>query len=126
MKYRLNTQVSAILDTAREEAREMGNNYVGSEHLLLAILKDTATPLSRLLCAQGVYYFQLKEDLMVLFGLKDQDVEELQITQVVDDILERGMSLSSRKQNTMNGCGFPDTGTAADKQLCGNGDTASL
>ena len=48
MKYRLNTQVSAILDTAREEAREMGNNYVGSEHLLLAILKDTATPLSRL------------------------------------------------------------------------------
>ncbi len=101
MKYRLNTQVSAILDTAREEAREMGNNYVGSEHLLLAILKDTATQLSRLLCAQGVYYFQLKEDLMVLFGLKDQDVEELQITQVVDDILERGMSLSSRKQNTM-------------------------
>lgn len=101
MKYRLNTQVSAILDTARDEAREMGNNYVGSEHLLLAILKDTATPLSRLLCAQGVYYFQLKEDLMVLFGLKDQDVEELQITQVVDDILERGMSLSSRKQNTM-------------------------
>ena len=101
MKYRLNTQVSAILDTAREEAREMGNNYVGSEHPLLAILKDTATPLSRLLCAQGVYYFQLKEDLMVLFGLKDQDVEELQITQVVDDILERGMSLSSRKQNTM-------------------------
>ena len=101
MKYRLNTQVSAILDTAREEAREMGNNYVGSKHLLLAILKDTATPLSRLLCAQGVYYFQLKEDLMVLFGLKDQDVEELQITQVVDDILERGMSLSSRKQNTM-------------------------
>lgn len=101
MKYRLNTQVSAILDTAREEAREMGNNYVGSEHLLLAILKDTATPLSRLLCAQGVYYFQLKEDLMVLFGLKDQDVEELQITQVVDDILERGMSLSSKKQNTM-------------------------
>lgn len=101
MKYRLNTQVSAILDTAREEARVMGNNYVGSEHLLLAILKDTATPLSRLLCAQGVYYFQLKEDLMVLFGLKDQDVEELQITQVVDDILERGMSLSSRKQNTM-------------------------
>ena len=101
MKYRLNTQDSAILDTAREEAREMGNNYVGSEHLLLAILKDTATPLSRLLCAQGVYYFQLKEDLMVLFGLKDQDVEELQITQVVDDILERGMSLSSRKQNTM-------------------------
>ena len=100
MKYRLNTQFPQFWIQQEREAREMGNNYV-SEHLLLAILKDTATPLSRLLCAQGVYYFQLKEDLMVLFGLKDQDVEELQITQVVDDILERGMSLSSRKQNTM-------------------------
>lgn len=98
MKYQLNIQVSAIMDTAKEEAREMGNNYIGSEHLLLAILKDTTTPLSKLLCTQGVFYFQLKEDLMVLFGLKDQDVEDLQITQVVDDILERGMVFAKRKQ----------------------------
>lgn len=98
MKYRLNKQVSTIMEGAEQEAKDMGNNYIGSEHLLLAILKDTSTPLSKLLSAQGMYYFQLKEDLMVLFGLKDQNVEEIQITQVVDDILERAMTLARKKQ----------------------------
>lgn len=98
MNYRLNKQVSAIMEGAQLEAKDMGNNYIGSEHLLLAILKDTSTPLSKLLSAQGMYYFQLKEDLMVLFGLKDQNVEEIQITQVVDDILERGMVIANKKK----------------------------
>lgn len=98
MNYRLNKQVSAIMEGAQQEAKDMGNNYIGSEHLLLAILKDTSTPLSKLLSAQGMYYFQLKEDLMVLFGLKDQNVEEIQITQVVDDILERGMAIANKKK----------------------------
>lgn len=98
MNYRLNKQVSAIMEGAQLEAKDMGNNYIGSEHLLLAILKDTSTPLSKLLSAQGMYYFQLKEDLMVLFGLKDQNVEEIQITQVVDDILERGMAIANKKK----------------------------
>lgn len=98
MNYRLNKQVLAIMEDAKQEAKDMGNNYIGSEHLLLAILKDTAAPLSKLLSEQGMYYFQLKEDLMVLFGLKDQNVEEIQITQVVDDILERGMVIANKKK----------------------------
>ena len=93
MNYRLNTQASMILDTAKQEARDMGNNYIGSEHLLLAILKDTSTLLSHVLCDQGIYYYQLKEDLMILFGLRDQEVVEIQITQVVEDILQRALLL---------------------------------
>ena len=99
MKYHMNKQVSAIMEGARKEARDMGNNYIGSEHLLLAVMKDTTTPLSKLLSTQGMYYFQLKEDLMVLFGLKDQNVEEIQVTQVVESILENAMQLAMKKQN---------------------------
>ena len=97
MDYRLNKQVSNIMKDARVEARDMGNNYIGSEHVLLAILKDTGTPLSKMLSAGGMYYFQLKEDLMVLFGLKDQEVKELAITQVVDDMMDRAQQISLRK-----------------------------
>lgn len=97
MDYRLNKQVSNIMKDARKEAKDMGNNYIGSEHVLLAILKDTNTPLSKILSVNGMFYFQLKEDLMVLFGLKDQDVEDITITQVVDDILERARHLSMKK-----------------------------
>lgn len=99
MKYRMNKQVNAIMECARQEAKDMGNNYIGSEHLLLAILKDTNAPLSKLLSTQGMYYFQLKEDLMVLFGLKDQDVEEIQVTQVVDSILECAMEHANKRKN---------------------------
>lgn len=98
MKYRFNKQVSAIMKDASKEAKDMGNNYIGSEHLLLAILHDTSSELSRTLAKQGVYYYQLKEDLMVLFGLKDKDVVQIQITQVVDDILERASMLAEQRQ----------------------------
>ena len=47
MKYRLNKQVTNIMKSAGEEARDMGNNYIGSEHLLLAILKDSETQLCK-------------------------------------------------------------------------------
>lgn len=97
MDYRLDKQVSNIMKDARKEAKDMGNNYIGSEHVLLAVLKDTSTPLSKILSSNGLFYFQLKEDLMVLFGLKDQEVNDIAITQVVDDILERARSLSMKR-----------------------------
>lgn len=100
MDYRLNKQVSNIMKDARKEAKDMGNNYIGSEHVLLAVLKDTSAPLSKILSMNGMFYFQLKEDLMVLFGLKDQDVEEIAITQVVEDIMERAKHLSEKKSMT--------------------------
>ena len=40
----------------------------------------------------------MKEDLMVLFGLRDQSVDEIQIIQVVDDILERAMQIAQHKK----------------------------
>ena len=43
MKYRFHKQVSLIMKDAANEAKDMGNNYVGSEHVLLALLKDTTT-----------------------------------------------------------------------------------
>lgn len=103
MKYRFHKQVSIIMKDAAKEAKDMGNNYVGSEHVLLAILKDTTTSLSKLLAKQGVYYYQLKEDLMVLFGLKDKDVAQISITQVVDDMIERaGHIMEERKASVID------------------------
>lgn len=101
MKYRFHKQVSLIMKDAAKEAKDMGNNYVGSEHVLLAILKDTTTTFSKILAKQGVYYYQLKEDLMVLFGMKDKEVNDIQITQVVYDILERSAKLMQEAKKPM-------------------------
>lgn len=94
MKYRFHKQVSLIMKDAAAEAKDMGNNYVGSEHLLLALLKDTTTDFSKLLAKQGVFYYQLKDDLMVLFGMKEKALPDIQVTQVVDDILDRSAKLA--------------------------------
>ncbi|MEG1301926.1 MAG: Clp protease N-terminal domain-containing protein, partial [Erysipelotrichaceae bacterium] len=91
------------MQQAQKEAKDMGNNYVGSEHILLAIMKDTTTMLSKMLMQQDVFYLQLKEDLMVLFGLKDKDVQEISLTQVVEDMIQRALILASaRKQKQID------------------------
>lgn len=102
MKYRFHKQVSSIMKDAANEAKDMGNNYVGSEHVLLALLKDTTTNFAKILAKQGIYYYQLKEDLMVLFGLREKSIKEIQVTQVVDDILERShKQMQEQKQNAI-------------------------
>lgn len=99
MKYGFDKQVRHIIEQAKQEAKDMGNNYIGSEHLLLALLKENNSPLSKALILQGIYYYQLKEDLMVLFGLKDQNVEEILVTQVVDRIFQRAQELASKSDS---------------------------
>lgn len=103
MKYRFHKQVSLIMKDATNEAKDMGNNYVGSEHVLLALLKDTTTNFAKILAKQGIYYYQLKEDLMVLFGLREKSIKEIQVTQVVDDILERSHKMmQEQKQDAIS------------------------
>lgn len=103
MKYRFHKQVSLIMKDAANEAKDMGNNYVGSEHVLLALLKDTTTNFAKILAKQGIYYYQLKEDLMVLFGLREKSIKDIQVTQVVDDILERShKQMQEQKQNAIS------------------------
>lgn len=46
----------ALLQAADAEARSRSNEYIGSEHLLLATLRDSATPASQVFSRHGVTY----------------------------------------------------------------------
>jgi hypothetical protein len=46
--------VRRVLQLATEEAARFGHHYVGSEHLLLGMLRDTGSPAAQILHAQGV------------------------------------------------------------------------
>lgn len=103
MEYPMNCQVQSILKNAQKEAVEMGNNYIGSEHILLSIVKDKDTTLSHLLRMQGIYYYQVKEDLMVLFGLREQNIKQTKVTQVVEEILEEAKKITQKdKKSTVD------------------------
>src|SRR5712671_4809343 len=56
----LSREVSRILDRADEEAKALGDAYVSTEHLLLALLQEKGTTAKQLLSAAGVD----RDDLM--------------------------------------------------------------
>src|SRR2546425_11961236 len=50
----LSREVSRVLDRADEEAKALGDAYVSTEHLLLALLEEKGTTAKQLLSAAGV------------------------------------------------------------------------
>lgn len=56
----------AIIMQALKEAGEMHNTYLGSEHLLLAILRNPTFTITRLLNAYGMNYQKVRKDLITL------------------------------------------------------------
>jgi ATP-dependent Clp protease ATP-binding subunit ClpA len=55
-----------LLRQAEHEAKELGHEYVGSEHLVLAILQVAEPVLSAILRQHGVRYDQVKDSVVSL------------------------------------------------------------
>ena len=59
-----------VLEIAQEEARRLGHNYVGSEHLLLGCVKEK-TSVTQLLAQLGVTYERACDEVEQLLGKGD-------------------------------------------------------
>lgn len=57
-----------VFNTAFDEARLQGVNYVGTEHLLLAILREEEGIASQVLLSMGVKLDDLREQVILLLG----------------------------------------------------------
>jgi ATP-dependent Clp protease ATP-binding subunit ClpA len=57
-----------LLRQAEHEAKELRHDYVGSEHLVLAILQVAAPVLSAILRQHGVSYERVKDSVVRLLG----------------------------------------------------------
>lgn len=55
-----------LLDEARHQVTELGNNYIGSEHLALAIVKFADPRLSALLRHCGATYKKVRDAVIEL------------------------------------------------------------
>ncbi len=79
------------LSFAEEAAKEMKNSFIGTEHLLLGILKIKESSLCRLLKDSDVTYGKIHEDIIVLFGFCDEKSNVPQYTRTMEEILEASM-----------------------------------
>ena len=59
MKENFSKRVQNILKKAKEEAIRLGHSYVGSEHILLGLLKEKSGVSHKLLDANGIDYLEM-------------------------------------------------------------------
>jgi len=75
----LTPRLRTVLNKAFDEAERMKDEYVSTEHLLLAIVADTSGPSARLLKAQGITADRILQALREVRGsqrITDQNPEE--------------------------------------------------
>jgi len=65
------TLVEPLLQQAEHEALALGHNYVGSEHLVLAIVRLADPVLADLLRNHSVDYARVREAIVALLGSRD-------------------------------------------------------
>lgn len=83
---------------AESIAFDLGHSSVGSEHLLLSLLKMKDTPFSKILKLYHVDDEIIYEDVVRLFGEKDIQPFYMEYSDVVKKILEDAMSMSEAKK----------------------------
>ena len=64
-------RVKKIFETAFEESRNLGVNYISPEHILLAIAKEQDTVAAKVLVNQDVDLLQLRTEIIRKLGEKE-------------------------------------------------------
>lgn len=64
----LTPRAKRIVEHSRQEALRLGTNYIGTEHILIALLRETDTLAVKILTGLGVNIQKLYEDIMLMLG----------------------------------------------------------
>ena len=61
-------QTKKVFELAAEESQNLGHNYIGTEHLLLGLLKESEGTAARVLIEMGINYRKAKEMTISILG----------------------------------------------------------
>lgn len=96
-----NSKIKPVVERAIEECRSLGHNYIGTEHLLLALTADLNSTAYKIIQDCGVDPGRLRTEILDLLGPSEevakptdtrQSIKEI-IRSVVDSGLERQVEL---------------------------------
>ncbi len=111
-----------VIDLAYDEARQLSNNYIGTEHLLLGLIREGEGLAGRVLAKLGVELERVRSEIVILQGENDKDGQtqgspmpprEPRITGVARQspfakLFARGFeTLPAEQQTAMQGEGVP-------------------
>jgi len=90
----LSSEARRLLDIASEEARKLAHSYVGTEHLLLAILKEPSR-VSSILNENGVFYDDVRRKVIEM-GEQEPEEKGKTKTPVLDKFSKDLVSLAEK------------------------------
>lgn len=79
------SRAKKVLEYSVEEARSMGHNYIGSEHILLGLIKEKDGQACRILTGFGIYYAETRENILNLLKEPVTTLPEEDKTPVLDE-----------------------------------------
>lgn len=88
-------EVDVIVLQALQEASSLRQSYLGSEHLLLAILKDESLSITQQLNQYGMNYDKVKKDVIALQKLTGEFKNQKECTKAAIRIIENSDSATS-------------------------------
>jgi ATP-dependent Clp protease ATP-binding subunit ClpA len=65
-----------VCEYAIEEARQLGHHYVGTEHLLLGLLRDQECGAAHVLMYLGLKLTHVREEVMILLGIDQGSLQQ--------------------------------------------------
>ncbi|KMP11799.1 Clp protease ClpX [Candidatus Nitromaritima sp. SCGC AAA799-A02] len=79
------SRAKKVLEFAVEEARSLNHNYIGTEHLLLGLLKEKEGVACRILNNFGMYFEEVKEKIVEMFKEPAETTRETGKTPTLDE-----------------------------------------
>lgn len=79
------SRAKKVLEFAVEEARSLNHNYIGTEHLLLGLLKEKEGVACRVLNSFGLYFDEVKEKIVEMFKEPQEQTKESGKTPTLDE-----------------------------------------
>src|SRR3989442_1042841 len=67
-EVRFTPQAKRVLELSIEEARQLGHNYIGTEHLLLGLMKEGQSIAAKILESLGARLDEVRQETLALLG----------------------------------------------------------
>ena len=100
MLTKFNEQAQKAIVIAESIAFDLGHNNVGSEHLLLSLLKMSDAKLKTLLIDYNVDDKKIYDDIVRLFGENDSQPFYMEYSDIVKDVLENAIEMTKVKNKS--------------------------
>ncbi len=97
MLNKFQDKAQKIIALAESIAFDLGQSSVGTEHLLLAVLKTKDVKLRQCLEKEGITFDEIKDEVIALFGKKSNKPFYMEYTLSFKHVLENALLLSKKK-----------------------------